>query len=152
MKVNFYENNGDMLLMVVRNSVGTIEFAHDYDGNYDRAEEDAAIVADAQDGDLAAWDGNILEDEDEMARYGMSGYDDAAEAFEAMIDENEGRNTADGICERKDMKLYRVLPEYTDFWFGSDIPKAITAREIWRLADEWDEEVDDLMEQVTEQR
>lgn len=152
MKVNFYENNGDMLLMVVRNNNGVIEFAHDYDGNYDRAEEDAAIAADAQDGDLVAWDGNILEDEDEMERYGMTNYTDAATAFDEMIDENEGRNTGNGICERKDMKLFRVNEDYVDKWFGDRAPVAITAREIWRLADEWEVDVADLMKQVTELR
>lgn len=150
MKVNFYENNGDMLLMVVRNAEGRIVFAHDYDGNYDRAEEDAAIAADANPDDIAAWDGNILEDEDEMERYGIPEYTDASAAFDAMIDEWEGKLYRNGLCERKDMKLYRVIGLYVDRWFGDRAPVAITSREIWRLADEWDEDVSELMKQVVE--
>ena len=151
MKVTFYENNGDMLLMVVRNSTGRILFAHDYDGNYHYAEADAAFAADAQeDGFFAVWDGNILEDEDEMERYGASTEGDASDAFEAMIDEWVGKDYGNGIKESADMKLYRVLPEFTDRWFADRAPCAITAREISRLSNEWDVDISDLMEQVVE--
>lgn len=44
--------------------------------------------------------------------------------------------------------LYQVRPEYTDQWFGSEIPEPVDMDEIKRLAGEWEMPIDALMAQV----